>query len=371
MPTEAGLSLSLYDQDGNYVGNLESELDVWRLSTVINGGCLACVMRLPRAAKLNYPDLGFPYDVRVSDARGVFWRGTLELWEGDFQEQEEGIDLTALNVNASLQSYTSKTFTAATAIETCVSTVRTDLLQKVTAESLVATSRTLNGNLTVAGKRAREVLDLLCQHGNSSDALLQWAIWPDGTDAALQLALEVRPTTPGYSIHIEDLRGKIAFDGAAYANRQRVRYNNNASWAVADDTTEQGAGPAGKNRIQEGDIIDAPDVTDATDAGRIATTVLTTRKVLRPTASPATVAAPWAITDGDGQEIPLWRVRAGKLLEVRGPQPISGSNYNWRNALYIARTEYDVFSGVLSLTFESLNATLEGMIARLVKRTTL
>jgi hypothetical protein len=145
-------------------------------------------------------------------------------------------------VNADDQVYQSKTFAAGISIQSHVSTVRTEKMPKVTSENLAITGRTLTADYVTTKKRAREVLSDLCGFGTSGNVSLGWGIWPDGdSSGAYQLALEARPSTPAYSVDIRYLQGNTGWDGENYANRILVLYNNGASWATAQDTTEQGS----------------------------------------------------------------------------------------------------------------------------------
>jgi hypothetical protein len=74
----APFSMVVTDQNGNYRGNLMAEAKNTVLSTIWPGGCFQLTCSLPRRAILNYPDLDYPFDVKVSDGQGVFWRGRME-----------------------------------------------------------------------------------------------------------------------------------------------------------------------------------------------------------------------------------------------------------------------------------------------------
>lgn len=366
MPQIPRFEIAIADRSGNAVGLLGAEAEGLTTSTIMPGGLLSARFRVKRTVKLDYPDLQYLYDARISDSEGVFWRGRLDRWRGVFEPRSEYIEITAVQANADDQIYDTKTFTSGTAIETCVSTVLSDLMPKVTTSSLAATSRTLNANLTVTAKRAREVLALLASFGNSSNAALQWGVWPDGANAAYQLVLEARPTTPAYFVDLADINLTLGFDGAAYANKQRVLYNSGASWASATDS----AAVTTMGLTREAPVIEAPDVTDATDAGRIASTAVALKAVLRVTAETGTISNPWAVLDANRMPVALHRVRAGKVLGISGILPSGqGGAYSFdRNALYIAGTEYDAESHTLTLTFEGFGTTLEGMMARLMRR---
>lgn len=365
--------MAVSDVNGVAINDLQDEAEGLTFSTVAPGGCLDARFLVKRPVRLSYPDLRYHNDLRISDNQGVFWRGRIEKWRGVLQEQDEYIEVTALQVTADDLTYDTHTFASGTSIETCVGTVRTDLMTKVTTDSLVATGRNLSADLTVTDKRAREALNRLCEFGDSNDAQLLWYVWPDGAANAYQLTLEAQPSTPAYFCGLADFRGTLGYDGASYANRQRVRYNAGASTTTVNDTTAQGAGPAGVNNIREGLLITRNDVTNATDAGRIGTVALNARKQLRVTAESGQIAAPWAVQDANRQQVPLWRVRAGGILALEGVlQSGQAGTYSFdRNMLFIVKTEYAVDTGILTLTFENFDTLLEGVLGKLLGAVTI
>ena len=360
---------AIYDWNGTFRNFLGSQAEGLILRTVAPGGCWDLEFSLQRKATLNYPDIDYPFDVRLYDNQGVFHRTRMERRTDELGDNAEQIQIRAINTIADYQGYASKVFALGTAIETAVSTVRTDLMPKVTAESLVATGRTLTAAYTIKAKKARAVLQALCDLGTSADVLLYWYVWPDGAADAYQLLLEAKPATAGYFVDIRNIRGRFGWDGEQYANKVTVIYNAGASNVSVQDTALQGTGPTGTNDIRE-KFLEVPDLANSTDATNLGNSALLVYKLLRGMPENAIISAPWAITDTNRQLVPLWRVRAGKRIAIRGLQPLRlGTVTDGRNTPFITQTEYNADTGVLSLHFENIEATLEGMIAKLKQRT--
>lgn len=361
-----GPSLSIYDRAGLLVMPPGREVEGLSLSTVMPGGCEACRFTLRRQATRLYPDLDYNFDVRLADERGIFWRGKIEALTPTLSMEEEYIEVTALGggVAGDDQIYTSHTFTAGTSIQSAVGTVRSDLMASiVTEEALVTTGRTITADTTFTQARARSVLERLIQFGTSTNAPLQWAVWPDGTNYAYLLVLEARPTTAAYSINVLDFEHKGGFDGSLYFNRVRINYNAGASWRMVEDGAEQTL--TGRTREF---VISAPELTNTTDVDNVGNTALTLVKQRRVQAQGGVVSSRYAVRDANGQAISPWRVRAGTLLYIQGRMGtgLAGA-LDWANTAYIKATSYDDDSGQLSLTFETDQTTLEGMLSRLTK----
>lgn len=365
MPQIPRFEVVLSDQSGAFRNLVGAEAEGLIVTTAINGGCLTARCRFKRPVRLSYRDLGFNYDVRITDSDGVFWRGRLSRWRGVLEANTEYIEITARQANGSDQYYQSKLFNAGMNISTAFATVMADLMPKVPTSSLLL-GVALTGSLTAAKRRAFDVLNLLAAYGG-----YQWGIWPDGTSgsdtAAYQLVLETRPTAPAYYVDIGDWIGTIGFDDAHYANSQDVLFNGGAAWAT-------GANPAAMAAVNAtimGPVYEAPDLTDGTDAAAIATALVAQRSQLRLSAEDGKITNPFGVLDANWHPVALHRIRAGKIIAINGVIPDGqGNTFDFsRNMAYIAGTSYDTDNGELTLTLESFATTLDGLMARLIHKT--
>lgn len=366
------LSLEIRDKSSSFLNFITGEAEGIVLSTTSPGGCFECRFRLKRRARLQYFDIGYPYEVWVSDNVGVFWRGRMERVRRVFHDFQEYIEIIALGggVNTDDQVIVGDTTsaTAGTAVETIVGTLISTYVPKVPNTSLVVTGRNLTASITIDGKRTRQAINDIIRLGTSANAPLLWHVWPDGSNNAYVFELVARPTTAGYTVDLNNVDLSFGFDGSAYANRVRISYTlaGVKTWRMVEDSAAQTL----VNLIRE-TAIEAPEFVNATDADNAANTVLTQTKKLIAVAEDGSITSPFAILDSNAQVVPLHRVRAGKLLVIQGPESGAGTlgTIDWGNSVLIVRTEYNNDSGTLTLTFESFKTTLEGLIASVLTRT--
>lgn len=337
--------------------------------TVAPGGCLRLTYKLKRDITRPYPDYGYAFDVRLFDGDGIFWRGRMEDFRFTRQGTTEYIEISVLGgaVNSDDQFYTSKILASGTTLQAAYSTVRADLMPLISAESLETTGRSLAADLDVSGLRARDVLKLLRDYGNSSDNDLWWDVYPRASDGAYILNMYSRPTTIAYRFDIDyaDSIAAVGLFGNYFADRIRVFYNAGASNLSVQNTTLQGAPPLGYSTVREARVI-LPNVTSATDATNVGNTILKRATAFRIASQDIEISHAFAVRGSVFQRVPLWRVRAGNLVYLEGMMPsgVPGVT-DWRNTVLITETHYSSDSGRLRLSFEKADAQIEGIMASL------
>lgn len=357
------LAITLFNPAGDLKGTFDADAADLTYRTTAPGGCLDATWTMARSILQMWDDFDFPFDVQITDTEGIVWRGNLEAVAGDPGALGDTIAVTALCTQASDEEAPIVAFLAGTAIEDAFSTIRSIYMPRITTEKLAATGRALTADLTLTKKRPGAVFNILRRYGSGADVELMWFLWPDGAGNAWQLVLEEKQGLPGYYISSENYQGSIGWDAQNYANRQCVEYNGGANTVTVDDVAEQTA----RGLARSGKTITMNEITNGSDALFVATVALNSRKKLRMTGEQASISNPLALEDANRQLVELWRVRAGMVLALEGPQPaLSGEYSPDRNALFIVATTYHAASGILDLTFESFETTLDGVLAGLL-----
>lgn len=368
-------SIEIEDNQSTAVsrGEFKDRVEHLRFSTSLPGGCFECEFKI--YAAINYaPDyLGINYKLFVRDGGTVFWVGRMEDFVAHRGSDGEYWTVKSLGygVNGNDQKYTTRDVSNQQT-SVIVSDVRTNLMPQVTQASITATGYTLSNATAITLKllSGHEVINWAALFGDSSDNPQIWYVYPDDNGDA-RLTYKPRPTFADALMRSRDA------DLIEYGlltrrlfNKTTVQYNAGAATASENDTTLQGAGPAGWNFTREGRLF-LPEITQSADATQAAQVAMTTLKNARLGArtiqlkpSAALLGSPKA-----GQyweSLPLHRVRAGMLVQITDliPRKSPLTNLDFLNSFLIVGTSYDEDSQVLTITPESYDYHLSMIVAR-------
>lgn len=339
-----------------------------RFTTVHPGGCGELSFRVPASTRVVPIWAGYNFEVRVLDGGDVFWSGRMDDLTAhrgpDGEWWQVGVHGFAVNLDD--QVYTSQDVNN-TQTSTIVTNGLSSLTQQIDANSITATGFTLSAATAVNLKllTAAQVAQWVKQFGDSSNNPQVWYVYPD-TDGTVRFTLKDRPTTPDVVGSAADFTVvDFGLRGRQLANRVVVMYNAGASFVTVNDTTLQGAGPAGWNLIRTA-IAVIPEITQSADATQAANAILTQVKSARMAASNLALKPPYRILDSNGQYLAPWRARAGTLFQFRDIDPAEGylGTLAYNNSFLVAGTSFDEDSQALTITPESYDLTLEQIVAR-------
>lgn len=357
--------MQISDSAGLPLGDIGPIAEHVKLSTRLPGGFAECSFRVP-APTFSVPFYAIPNGrLDIGDHRGVLGSARMERFEaaddGYWQFVARGY-----GINGDDQLYTSQDVSN-TALETIVANVVSSLMPQIGATTIATSGVTLSAAtaITLSMMKGGQVLGWVSFIGTSANAPLQWHVYPD-YDRTIRLTFETRPTTSTLYLSVRDLSHyRFGFDLATFADRISVLYNAGASTVTVNDTTLQGAGPAGINLIRTKHFV-YDELTQSADATQVAKALLARLSAKRMFAT-SLVANPDAIVlDENEQGVPLWRVRAGELCQLTDITSAAGSNESltFNNSFIIAGTDYDEDEGTLTITPESYASYQQYEVAR-------
>lgn len=358
--------MRIFTNDGNdtLLGDIGPIAEHVRVSTRLPGGFAECSFRVPHETFI-VPFYAIPNGrLDIADERGLFGSGRIERFEaaddGYWQFTARGY-----GINGDDQLYTAQDVSN-TALETIVTNVVSSLMPQIGATAIATSGVTLSNAtaINLSMMKGGQVLGWVSLIGTSANAPLQWHVYPD-YDRTIRLTFETRPTTTSLRLSVRELSSyRFGFDMATFANRIDVLYNAGASVVTVNDTTLQGAGPAGVNLIRSrGFVYD--ELTQSADATQLANALLARLSAKRMFATSLTVNADAIPTDENDTPVPLWRVRSGKLCQLTDITAAGGNEaLTFNNSFVIAGTEYDEDSGMLTTTPESYESYQQLEVAR-------
>ena len=342
-----------------------------QFSTLLPGGCNACTFRVRAPIRFVPPYLGYGYEVRLLDGQGVFWSGRMEdILPHRGANDGEYWEVTALGfaVNLDDQIYTSQDVNG-TVTSAIASGAVSSLAPQIDVRTVTASGYTLSAASAVNLKMltARAVVNWAAQYGDTSFNPQIWYVYP--TDKAdVEFVLKPRPSTADLLTRLDDMdlfEGGIS--GQRLANRVIVEYNAGASTVTVNDTTLQGAGPAGWGFVKSYYLFH-PEITQSADATQLANAVLEALTTIRLAARSIRMLPGVRFLDAAGAAVNPWRVRSGQLLRITDivSADVGVGNLTWNNSLLLVGTEYDEDSQGLTLTPENHDLTLQQVVAQAV-----
>lgn len=251
-----------------------------------------------------------------------------------------------------------------------VSNAMANLVPDITTLSITATGYTTTNTaaINLLHKNAAEQIAWAAQFGDSSLRKQVWYVYPDD-NGTIRFSFGPIPSTPSYSMQIgHATQARLGGVRATYANRVHVDYNNGSSNLTVNDTTAQGAPPAGVGFVHD-TRVSVSEITNSTDATQVGNTILTYRKALRLAPNgPITVPFDTQVVDANGLTVPPWRIRAGfqmRLTDVLVRE--SGtSNLSLYPQFLIAEVDVDENTQTVTVTPESFDTYIEGQLARMM-----
>ncbi|MCX6022954.1 MAG: hypothetical protein NTZ05_14730, partial [Chloroflexi bacterium] len=191
-----------------------------------------------------------------------------------------------------------------------------------------------------------------------------WYVEPD-PNGTIRFTFKPRPTTPDYQGYLRDFTAAdFGLAGRQLYNRVTVVYTGGS--VTVNDTTLQGAGPAGWGFIRALDV-QMPELSNATDATQAGNAILTQVKTGRMAAKGQLVVKRGStLLDGNGQRLKLSQVRAGRLFKFRDIDPAEGAGTNlaYNNTFLAAGVEFDEDGQMLTIQPENFDTSLDAILAR-------
>ena len=356
------------------VAHLSDVVEGLRFSRQLDGGELSCSFIVREPTQFVPTWIGPNFDVRIVSEDGQHaWRGRMEEAYAVENENEEYWEITAVGYAANLDDRidTSENVSGL-ATDVIVTNFLTNHTQQIDVQSVSATGVTLSAAtaITLTNEKGYGHVNFAKRFGFSDDMPAQWYVKTQA-DGDREFLFEKRPTAASYFIYRRDwTNARRGFTFKEYANRVVVEYNSGASVVTVDDTTAQGAGPAGVGVIRTA-FISIPEITQAADATQAGEALLTKLKTLRMNARSISIRPNAIILDDQGLEVKPYMVQIGKIMQV--VDVVSGAaamnTLAWNNSFVIVGMEWDDDTQTLNLTPESFDSSMSMVIAKARKGT--
>ena len=353
--------------------NLKHEVVGWSHTTAIPGGGLSASFKVYAPTFIPPLYLRQFYNVTAAYERGIFWAGRIESLNSSQDREGEywAVGCVGWGVHLDDQIDVSEDVSS-TATNTVVANAVTNFTQKIDVQTISTTSWTLGAGITALKMMTpAQIIAQMMAFGDTSNNAQQWHVYPQD-DGDIEFTFEDRPAATGYTARASQFEHKqFGSIGSRLANRVIVQYANATKTVTVNDTTLQGAGPAGWGFIKAIKLIynEIPDsAAGDADALQIATVALALAGVERMAAKSLVARNNVDFRNSDGHDVPLHRIRSGKILEL---EDLMGRSTGGSNALTFDRsclivgTTYDEDTQTLSITPESYALTIEQQIARI------
>lgn len=341
-----------------------------------------CNLSLLRDFALSWPDIGLNFQVFIFAARGdTAWHGRLESIEPRLEEGNGFVNVTAIGywANAYDSDYSGTLSTSATPEAMITTLFSSSKLSQIASLNLYTTGlsgreyRTGNGGTDSA--KVGDVIKDLCDMGDSSSPVKRVvpAVWTDRqlvTYAVTTQSPVADYTIPRALVKSISLRRALS----QVYTRVTCRYKDTGGilqTATVNNTAQQAAlgvdfsGSGSITNFVRVYIMDISGLSGGTTS-TVATNSANARlnKVSRVTndSDSIVVDTEYAIFSvAENQTVPLWKIRAGKWLQIPDllPRPsdtgsgTSAGDASLSTMFYITEAAYDSQSGVLTLTPET------------------
>ena len=345
-----------------------------RWTTVHPGGCGVARFQMAAEGLAIPPYFGFNYKVDI-------WRDGVCLWSGLMDppslaySSASGFhwEVTASGWGVLLSAQVDATQNVRNQLtSTVVTNAITNLVPEFAltgfATSITATGFTLSNtaDINLTFMTAIQQIMWAAKFGDSSDASQVIYVYPDDV-GTVGFSFLPRPSSPAYTMRLADTQqARFSGNRHGYANRVTIQYNAGASSYSANDTTKQGAGPAGVNHIHEALVV-LGELTNVADATQAADAILAARSVLKLAPNgPIVVHFNTPVMDANGALVPPWRLRAGFVMSLTDVWlgEAMGTNLAFYPQFLIAETDVDEEAQTVTIIPESFDTYIESQVAR-------
>ncbi len=343
-----------------------ARLDSLRLKTVAPGGFMEATWVV--ADRSPYADILPPEGARVeiSDHQGRFRTARLSRRDPAFYHGGATWDFTARGYAEHLTDdcYTASRFwEAGTSLDTIVTEVIRDLcpdLEGLDPDSDSTGQKLLARSPDMLLKTPQEIIKEILKLGSDQHESLFWYVWDGapGAGAKPRLLIKRRHTTPDYYVSLEHGAGvKSADDLQDLYNRVVVLWAGGA--VVVDDEDSQRAHDEGGYGVRRTLRLDKrKEIASRENAEALARTELARAKALKLYGNTITIPNTAPIIDRNGKTVPLWRVEAGKVIQVRD---LLVGETTTENIFWIAQTDFSERPPVLQITPEAIDKASEAL----------
>lgn len=365
--------------------------------TTKENGFDSCNFTLSRAFGVAWEDIALNMQVLVYNNRfDVAWHGRLESITPTWQNGKSNVKIVAAGYWYSAFDLTVSGTVTGTTPEACIKTLMTTsyLLQLSTTQTGIATTGVTGYNFTTGNGgtddiRVGDAILAICKQGDSSNnrvfPYVLDTLGADGKPLLNTKALNAASPTARYVVRRANVASiSLSRSLSMVKNRIIVRYKDSTTGALnrstQNDTSSQGnlgidfTGSAGTTNFIRSEVLDISGLqggTTSTIANNTANARLNETKRVRNVASQAiNLVQDYVVFDTtEGQEIPLWKVRAGYHIQIPDLLPrvseagtgTSAGDYALATTFYITQTSYNAQTGALSITPEQSSAASEVM----------
>lgn len=231
------------------------------------------------------------------------------------------------------------------------------------------------------GKSAQEIYNEICSlgadfgNGNVQDEPIYWHVYsgeamnPGSGDSATYLEVRYRstPPVPAYVIDMADCdETEFSWPLKYVANRVIVQWGDeqgNGGTVTATDSTSKSGYPNGVQIWRDHFLDGTSHISTYYEAWAVAHAVLARFARLRAVGRQIRIKYPMVVTDNNGQPVPLWRVLAGRFIQINGLSTDDDLVNGTGSQFFISETEWDEYNRELTILTEEVE-TLASVVGR-------
>lgn len=364
---------------------------IHRLRDVIGGsfstdehGFKSATLQHSRDFRFGWDDLGLNYDLLIGVRGNVAWNGRMEGNEAQPSGGYGSVGSSGNGYYASTRDllFTGTVSTSATPeamIASFLNSVYLPQLSTATTGLLVTGvtgAKYLTGNNGTDSEYVGDIIETICGFGYSPGGTpdptkkVAPAVWEDRL--LTTTAISTSGTAADYIVRKKNVNiGGLRRSLSNIVNRVVVRYKDLSGTFTVTPFNDSASQTAMSNYLGGAAVpYVRVELLDWTSQGNLDPTVVSNRanailndlKQVKVDTDSIEIKKDYVVFSvAENQEIPNWKVRAGKWLQIpdrfpRGTSTGSGTaagDAGLSNYYYISETSYDCFSGVLTLTPEN------------------
>lgn len=365
--------------------NLLTELDITNISP---GGHAEASIVYEDVDPLTTPAIGALVDIR--DKAGIYWTGRVEDISVDFRPGGGKVKLTCRGLASSagdqvvsgfvnfntVTGTASAKFDQGTAVRSAVKAIVQNLCPfLIFDDSKVHVGATLAGDSSqLYGKTAQDCFNEICSIGSdlgggvdSADQIF-WNVYSGGafanspedpvlSDNFSYMELVYKDQAVSYSIDMKDCDvTEIAWQLKWIYNRITIQWEDqlgNKGTATAVDPTSKSAYPNGIGIWRDHFIDASTHVSSQYEAQLMAQSILGNVSKIRPLGKQIKIMYPEQVLDRNGQPVPLWRVLAGRVIQINGILP-NNPQLMGNEFFFIRETNWNEYTRELTIMTEEV-----------------
>lgn len=362
--------------------NVATEL---RLSNMSPGGHAEAEITYEDVDPLTTPAMGAI--LTISDKAGVYWAGRVEEIDVGFRPGGGRVKITGRGMASSTADQIISTFVNFNTVTGDASAqfnqgqaVR-DAFRSIVLnlcpfvgwdDTKVHVGATLAGDTSqLYGKTPQECFNELATigsdlgGGSSTSKQIFWNVYSGGafnkggTDNTSYMELIYKDQPVSYVIDMEDCQTtEISWQMKWIINRVSIQWadqQGNKGVATAIDPTTKSAYPNGIGVWRDHFVDATSHVSSQYEAQLMAESILSQVARIRPIGKQIVIQYPQQVADVNGNAVPLWRVLAGRMIQINNIDP-NNPQLVGNEIFYIRETQWDEWNRTLTIMTEEVES---------------